>query len=705
MKNLLFTPFIFLILFIKDCISQNIWEPTNGPRGADITDAIFASDGSIAISVWSDGIYISNNKGIDWQRIFKGIIGSEYDASDLAGGKDGKIYANIGQELYSLNHGSDEWIKMNYTIPWGNNLISTITGYLYLLEGFTPTVFSSDDGQSFQKITALDIFESIDRIDFNGNGNNFIYAKEKNIYSLYRIDDDCMVLNKIADSIASLYDLFWHPSGYLFYIDGDLIRMDRNGNSQTRIDLPFLISKGFMVKPNGTILAMAYDGDYESSDWGVSWFKVSSEFYNTVGYGFKFYFEGNDVYLHNLGTFCQYGTFRKTNNGGINWQIIDDIFSYAQTREILFDSKDRLFANRCYINHYSYSNDYGNTWNSIDLPVDVEFFNTDLVSGSNSNLFYKPGTELYKSNDLGLSWNQFTLPGISDFIGIASEKNIIYLFGKPHSYKSDDGGEQWMQIETPNVNFNPNKIFIHPDGTIFVLRNDLMRRILPEMAYSEDGGQHWTNLKLNLFQIHSIAMSPEGIFYLSGLTLLSGHDTLYASYDKLSTLTAIKPNGYYRSLLADNDILYASVQSTCEKSSDGGINWEPFDTGLPTDKFATSMTKSRQGHLYIAFDDDVVYKTVNTITSTIDSKKNKSISKIDFHPNPVESEIRISILNKDMFQGHYKIIDLHGAEKLKGEFHSNNFTVDCSSLPNGMAFIQIFGKDKLYKTEKIVIAH
>lgn len=93
--------FLFIILFTHQLLSQNFWQPTNGPSGLYGADNVGSlainANGYIFAGTWGmgEGIYRSTNDGDDWTQINSGLIsGDAKDVNSLAINKtSGLIFA------------------------------------------------------------------------------------------------------------------------------------------------------------------------------------------------------------------------------------------------------------------------------------------------------------------------------------------------------------------------------------------------------------------------------------------------------------------------------------------------------------------------------------------------------------------------------------------------------------------------------------
>ena len=72
------------------------------------------------------------------------------------------------------------------------------------------------------------------------------------------------------------------------------------------------------------------------------------------------------------------------------------------------------------------------------------------------------------------------------------------------------------------------------------------------------------------------------------------------------------------------------------------------------------------------------------------------------YPNPTTNKIFISLGIDDIGALSYSVSSVGGAYIMEGDIDSNPFSLDVSTLANGVYFVHIFKQDKLNKTIKII---
>ena len=72
------------------------------------------------------------------------------------------------------------------------------------------------------------------------------------------------------------------------------------------------------------------------------------------------------------------------------------------------------------------------------------------------------------------------------------------------------------------------------------------------------------------------------------------------------------------------------------------------------------------------------------------------------YPNPTTNKIFISLGIDDIGALSYSVSSVGGAYIMEGDIDSNPFSLDVSTLANGVYFVHIFKQEKLNKTIKII---
>ncbi len=703
MKISIFSIFLILVLFTKSGLAQNIWEPTNGPSGLDLsTSVVVNNEKVIAVSARKSGIYFSKDHGSSWEKISKGLERSDSYAYSMAVGPDGSFYAIIDEYLYRLEKNSNEWHKANDEF-WGGYVVTVnMLGDVYLVFGPYPgeMAYSNDKGKTINRIWLNQNWHGIRDMVFKGNGNNFLTVGEGGTEYLYKMNDDGSNLSFIDSAAFGLLNLIWHPSGLLFYYNEGkgLFKIDHQ-NQLIKInsfDFGFNINK-VSIRPDGRMVAYDHDTDYESDEYGENWIQKNTSLHKGISRYGDILFIDNEVF--SMSNDC-YDLIKSTDDGK-TWTTFDIFFTNSYMNSIWIDKMGILFSNTCQFDEYSYSIDKGENWTFINNAT--ESGNTDLVSTSTSKLFTLSGSELYKSDDSGLSWSKVNVTGNEDFYKLLGNGDkIICALGIDEKYLSKDGGNNWIKMpDAPNKFIWASKFITHLDSIAFFILDDIVDTIF----IFDIVNNVWKETFSGFNSVDAFHISNKGKFYISGFS--KNETGLFISSNQLENIEHISDTGFISIVSDVNGVLYGLVDNNiCLNSIDDGKNWKEMISGLPLDREASTLALDDDQYLYVGLGNDVVYKTIKPVNKIADNTEVKINALVVIQPNPVSNKLTITISDKNISSGHYKIIDLNGTEKLKGDFQSNQFTIDCSSLANGMAFIQILDKNNnFHSIEKMVVCH
>lgn len=253
----------------------------------------------------------------------------------------------------------------------------------------------------------------------------------------------------------------------------------------------------------------------------------------------------NAIYLASRGQGLEY-----TYDYGASWRVVDVLggkFIYG----LAVDP-----ANKCTIyvtdgaNIYK-TTDCSRTWKLIysEQRPDQRFVSLAIDFG-NSKLIYGgiTGGDVLVSNDAGLSWRVVKRFGFElQFLATdpSTPKRLYAATQRNGLFRSDDGGENWIDLNTNLDKFNESKTFyrlvLNPgqkDSLFWISKYGVLR--------SDDAGQNWTELKLitppGSVNIYAFAINPDN------------QKEIY----------------YTGTILGEKS---ENIRSTFYKSVDGGNNW------------------------------------------------------------------------------------------------------------------------------------
>lgn len=696
MKNLLL---LTLFLTLENAISQYVWEPTNGPNGLNINDVVVSTTGRLIISIYEIGIYISDDRGLTWNKSQNGLLSDRSFAEKFISGPNGLIIAKIDNQLYHLYDGVLNWRFVN-TITKGTNLIAMPKNkILYLYDNLGDSIiYSRDSGRTLVKFPFDVTYKAINQFLFNGDGKNYINVDNFNKYEVYQVSDDGSVNKMITNHLFNLSNLFWHPSGYLFGYspNSGLVRMNENGNNYMPLNNFTSVLKFLMITSTGNLIAFTNDGDYESYDLGLNWKRRTSNISSKVSQFYSPFYFGNDFYVH--ADFCDPISFAKTSDTGISWTVFDPLFTNSTNYSMFISSQNDLFTRSCGKLNYQYSTNSGKSWSVLSSP-DNGYDVGNLISTSTGYLFLPSDNGgLFESKDYGKSWKLNVLSD-STYIGeiFGDQNKMVFVFGIPNSYMSKDGGVSWKTISDPHNNVKIN-ILIHPDGTVFSFGYKIL--------YSDDDGVNWNHVNDSRFFIAEMKIAPNGDIYFYGKNLDSNLTGLYVSKDKLKSAQLVNDHIYIDHLFIDHKgILYVTGEfngECCLYSSDEGISWNPFEMGLPKNAICDYLDANSKNELFISVISDVVYKTVKSLTVVTDVNSRKE--EIILTPNPVDKFLNIKLKNNDfssLIIG--SLFDMTGRAIFEDKSFDQFGKINFETVPNGLYILKL--NSPILHFQKLIVQH
>lgn len=276
--------------------------------------------------------------------------------------------------------------------------------------------------------------------------------------------------------------------------------------------------------------------------------------------------------------------------------------------------KDIIFIINC---HYRLlrSQDCGATWTTLVAGLDNRYALTDIARSpnysSNNTLYVSTdGDGIYKSEDGGDSWTR--LESLKEsrvrIMGVAENdvdisRNDIIFAGRSTGglYRSEDGGRTWQQVLKENVvitsltaskeKHNERIIAGDQTGTIYI---------------SEDHGLTWKNLITipDVGAITCMAVDPTSFSQIKcfvgsergGLFYLRNDSEKLIEAGQGITDNSIRSISFSKHYDQDKTGYVSCWHDAIFKSTDGGITWKQFSSGLSKDKQADSNTIFHSPH-------------------------------------------------------------------------------------------------------------
>jgi len=349
------------------------------------------------------------------------------------------------------------------------------------------------------------------------------------------------------------------------------------------------------------------------------------------------------------------------------------------------------------------SDNFFDTYTTIPLPTNPTWSNRIKYVGNKlyiqSTTPSNSSTQLYVSNDTGLTWNMLidtTFFLARDFTFFDSLNGII-IGGFYKQLITTDGGINW--VLQPSV-FNFVTDLKSNFDSIAVVT------LFQYCSYSKDKGQTWLNNGIgNNANPMDLQIVSKDTFYISG-TDPTGQDYLAYSFDGNTTLTT-----EYNIQSIDKTLKGISVISANEIYLVGedfpsnllnGTIFETNDTGKTYKIYHTNINSSFNSILFlndsialISGTNGILLKWNKNSFATEIYNINKLNSEFTIYPNPTIHTQTISFRNLNQYE-HLKIrlIDSKG-KVVKNVYDAKvqlpNFSIDINlgGLPSGIYFYQI----------------
>lgn len=330
--------------------------------------------------------------------------------------------------------------------------------------------------------------------------------------------------------------------------------------------------------------------------------------------------------------------------------------------------------------------DYGSSWTNIGDRINSDTIQVCGLSKADETIFavgkWAGPAYVFKSEDLGESWNVFDLSNISNGLTDAHFFNASHGFVVGNSnydslggaiFETTDGGETWNTIHTTNVlgDFIWKIQFVNDSigfGSVqsFFGTN---KRILKTL----DGGTTWNSL--------TVIENDTSDFTFQGVGFVN--DTL--------GWVGGWGNGLYQTI-------------------DGGISWELLSIGGNYNRFfprSPNLVYASGNRLY-KYTDTLNLTTPDTTRIVLSSQfENHKRNQLIIYPNPVKGVVNIELNLSVRTFIDLKIYDLNGRilwtiSRKEMQNGTHNFSSDVSHLRPGALVIGLKTSEGYYFTKLIV---
>lgn len=199
-----------------------------------------------------------------------------------------------------------------------------------------------------------------------------------------------------------------------------------------------------------------------------------------------------------------------------------------------------------------------------------------------------------KSADGGLTWETVGLPTYSQIDALVIDRrdtNRLYAtMGTGTVFRSSDGGQTWLHksngIDTCIVGICGNKaLFIVPDTNGIAFTATTQRSQFSKLYKTTNAGENWYTV-LSGRDVHRIEPrgSQRGHFWAAsrGLYLSTDYGDSWIPF----ALSGIKTRSVARHPTDSMTMFVGTEAEGILKSTNGGIEWNPINTGLPANTSA-----------------------------------------------------------------------------------------------------------------------
>ncbi len=371
----------------------------------------------------------------------------------------------------------------------------------------------------------------------------------------------------------------------------------------------------------------------------------------------------------------------------------------GDVQHILVDGNDKLYA---------YHNYFSNKLASLNTPSS-DWENKMIGSNGISNLYeYDENTlvlnqwnNVYLSTDNGGSFLPIPLPdefanqgggGIKLFVkGNNSSLYITHTFIGDRLFRSDDLGENWSLIQTPDV---VEQIIQDGNGNLLAVLFGANTTFVNEIHYSTDNGANWNMLDNDLINFSSSVVI---LFTHGGRNFVQIENKIYEIGLSSETLTEISipysgPNNFDLQFRINEagEMFFIDADYNLFKSVDEGQNW--VNLHKPTGVSNASTTSLEFGFDDVPF---VIYKAYNSTSDLqgiyyygeqiLSVEEISTSSGLIVYPNPAKEELNII----SAYKGNFHLFDSNGKLIFKGEIRGELETINVQSLPKGIYFLKL----------------
>ncbi len=289
-----------------------------------------------------------------------------------------------------------------------------------------------------------------------------------------------------------------------------------------------------------------------------------------------------------------------------------------------------------------------------------------LICPSNPQVMYAGGDTVIKSTNGGNTW---TMVGpkpldskniILSMAVSATNKDTLYVATAPtsttmHVFRSTNGGTSYTNITGTLPNRYPRRITVDPKDskTVYIVFSGYGTG---HVFKSTNAGGSWTDISTSLPDIpfHCLAVDPQN------------HTTIFAG--------------------CDLGVFY---------SSDGGVNWNTFNTGLPEAVMVFDLVVSPADNSLLNFTHGHgVYKRSLADAVSVNELASNEL-QFRVYPNPASDHVRLDLSSMADSQTEVSVYAVNGQKMVSETVKAkSNIELDVRSYPAGIYFVKIVSGNK-----------
>ena len=399
------------------CVS---WQKNNNLEdGISFTGIVKSTFGSLVMSS-SNGVYFSNDEGINWKLQNTGL--NDTNLFNIIVHPDGDIFiSTMNSGVYTSNDKGNNWYKVNYGIT----------------QGVITRDFCFDINNNLIVSTGIGFFKS------SNEGKNWFICN----IGLNCTNVKCLAFDESQNYLTGTSNL-----GFFKSTD--------SGYSWILPDTNIIAKEVTCLLPmhNGYIFAGITDnGVSMSSDYGKTWKVKNKGIKENNSYPHIYSLAAGstgEIYAGTIGLF-------KTTDNGENWlQVSDTLINHTDVFDIHFDSNSNIFL--ATTNGIIKSTDNGNSWEK--LQIDYYFLPIKVITSGNNIFIATWDKSVLYSYDYGKTWQQ-SKTEIRELLSICiNPTGIIYIStAQDGVYFSNDSAAKFYSFNTGLPNLIENFIIFTSD--------------------------------------------------------------------------------------------------------------------------------------------------------------------------------------------------------------------------------------------------